>query len=123
MPRLVKNLVCLALLGLSGQLSWGFALLGPINEPYQVTVIGYGLGGDIGAPKNIGEEYRRNTPTIYYSFDANFLDYFGSNGVAAVETGIAVYNALPSASQMSSNLTEFPLQVTRENFLAETLSL
>ena len=38
------------------------------------------------APKNIGEEYRRNTPVMYYTFDANFLDYFGSNGVAAVDS-------------------------------------
>ena len=121
MPRLAKKLVCLTLLALSAQLSWGFVPLGPINEPYQVVVIGYNIGGDIGAPKNIGEEYRRNTPTLYYSFDENFLDYFGSNGVAAVENGISVYNSLTSFSQMSSNLTEFPLQVTRENYLAEAL--
>ena len=121
MPPFVKKLCCLVILTLGGQLSWGFALLGPINEPYQVPVIGYNIGGDIGAPKNIGEEYRRNTPVIYYSFDANFLDYFGSNGVAAIESGISVFNALTNVSRMSGNLNEFPLQVTRENYLAETL--
>jgi hypothetical protein len=123
MPRLVKKLACLSLLALSAPLSWGFALLGPINEPYQVVVIGYNIGGDIGAPKNIGEEYRRNTPVIYYSYDANFLDYFASNGVASVDSGIAVFNALTNMSQFSGNLAEFPLQVTRENFLAEALGL
>jgi len=123
MPSLVKKLACLAVLALGGQLSWGFALLGPINEPWQTVDIGYNIGGDLGAPKNIGEEYRRNTPTIYYSFDENFLDYFGSNGVAAVEAGIAVFNALPKVSEMSSNLVEFPTEVTRENYLAEALFL
>jgi hypothetical protein len=121
MPPFVKKLSCLIILAFAAQMSWGFALLGPINEAYQVNTIGYGLGGDIGAPKNIGEEYRRNTPVIYYSFDANFLDYFGSNGVVAVESGIAVFNALTNVSKMSPALTEFPLQVTRENFVAETL--
>ena len=23
----------------------------------------------------LGEEYRRNTPVMYYAYDANFLDY------------------------------------------------
>jgi hypothetical protein len=123
MPSSAKKLACLSLLLFTGQLSWGFALLGPINEPYQVGEIGYALGGDIGAPKNIGEEYRRNTPVLYYSYDANFLDYFGSNGVVAVDSGVGVFNSLPSMSQMSSNLVEFPTQTTRENYLAETLNL
>jgi hypothetical protein len=123
MPRLVKKLACLTLLVLSVHGAWGFSVLGPINEPYQVVVIGYNIAGDIGAPKDIGEEYRRNTPTIYYSFDENFLAYFGSNGVAAVESAIAIYNSLTNVSQMSSDLSEFPLQVTRENYLAETLLL
>jgi len=123
MHRLFKNLACLALFTLAGQVSWGFALLGPINEAYQVTTIGYGLGGDIGAPKNLGEEYRRNTPVMYYSFDANFLDYFGSNGVYAVEQAMVILNSVTNASKLSPNLTEYPLQATRENYVAEALGL
>ena len=55
----------LVLLLAGGQASFGFALLGPVNEAYQVGTIGYNLqvapavdlaneGGhfDIGAPKN-----------------------------------------------------------------------
>jgi hypothetical protein len=123
MPRLFKNLVCLALLTICGQVSWGFALLGPFNEPYQVNVIGYQLPGDIGAPKNLGEEYRRNTPVMYYAYDANFLDFFGSNGVAAVDSAIAILNNLTNVSKLSHDLAEFPLQATRENYLAEALGL
>lgn len=123
MPRFVKNLACLLLLASTAQLSWGFSLLGPFNEPYQVAEIGYQLPGDIGAPKNLGEEYRWNKPVLYYSYDANFLDYFGSNGVAAVDSAMAMLNSLTNVSKLSVQLNEYPLQATRENYLAEALSL
>src|SRR5271166_4006249 len=106
MLRLSKKLACLALLTLTGQWSWGFALLGPFNEAYQVGDIGYNLPGDIGAPKNLGEEYRRNTPVMYYACDANFTDYFGSNGVAAVDSAMAVLNAVTNVSLYSRELSE-----------------
>ena len=126
MVRSLTKLAALAMMVLYGQSSWGFALLGPNNEAYQVPEIGYNpLPRDSAptGPKNIGEQYRRNTPVMYYSFDANFLDYFGSNGVAAIDSAFAILNSLPRMSQLSSNLSEYPLQVTRENYLAETLSL
>jgi Putative Ig domain len=125
MPRIFKNLACLALLTLTGQVSWGFALLGPqsANEPWQVTTIGYFLPGDIGGPRNLGEEYRHNTPVMYYSYDANFLDYFASNGVVAVDSAIAILNGVTNVSKLSPNLNEYPVQATRENFLAESLGL
>jgi hypothetical protein len=126
MPRLLKKLACLALLAVSvltGERARAFALLGPFNEAYQVIVIGYQTPGDIGAPKNLGEEYRHNMPIMYYSFDANFLDYFGSNGVAAVDSAIAILNNLTNVSSFSHDLNEFPLQATRENYLAEALGL
>ena len=41
-----------------------FALLGPF-EAWQTPELGYNpLGTDIGAPKNLGEEYRWNVPVI-----------------------------------------------------------
>ena len=124
MPRFVKNLAFLVLLLLTGQSSWGFSLLGPF-EPYQVVTIGYGpdYAADLGGPKNIGEEYRRNTPVMYYSCDANFVDYFGSNGVAAVDQAMAILNAITNVSQLSPDLTEYPLQSLRENYVAEALFL
>ncbi len=123
MPQFLKNLAFLTLLVLSGQSSWGFALLGPINEPYQVPTIGYNVFGDIGGPKNLGEAYRRNTPVIYYSVDANFLDYFSSNGVFAVDSAVAILNGITNVSQLSGDLSEFPSQAERENYLAAALSL
>ena len=102
------------------QNSWGFALLGPLanlGDAWQTGVIGYGYAyadfgfpggpvylGDIGGPKNIGEEYRRNVPYIYYSYDANFLGFFGSNGVAAVDSAVAIMNSLTNADKMDLSL-------------------
>ena len=37
---------------------------------------------------NLGEEYRWNSPVLTYSYDETFLNYFGSNGVVAVEKAI-----------------------------------
>ena len=123
---LSKKLACLAVLALSGQLSWGFSLLGPNNETYQVPEIGYNpLPRDplLIAPKNLGEEYRRNMPVLYYAYDANFLDYFGSNGVAAIDSAVAILNGITNVSKFSPDLSEFPTQVTRENYVAQTLSI
>src|SRR5258706_580200 len=76
-----------------------FALYGPLTaEEWQQIVIGYREGADgdygvdIATPRNLGEEYRWNTPVLYYAFDSAFLDYFGSNGVAAVEQAFAILN-------------------------------
>ncbi len=100
-----------------------FSLLGPINEGYQVPEIGYGLPGDIGAPKNIGEEYRWNTPVVYYAFDQTFLDYFGTNGVKEVERSIALLNALTNTGFSALDLNQFPMEATRYNGRAAQLQL
>jgi len=121
---------CQRLVGTVLALGWAagthaFSLLGPVNEAWQVPNIGYNLANnaDIGAPKNLGEEYRWNLPVVYYAFDASFLDYFGSNGVAAVEQAIAVFNSLSNVSSYSQDLSEFPLEVSRVNYRAQALSL
>jgi hypothetical protein len=65
---------------------------------------------------DINEEYRWNVPVVTYAFDQSFLEYFGSNGVAAVEQAIGVVNELPPAS--SIDLTNFPLGSRLFNQLA-----
>jgi len=101
----------------------GFSLLGPANETYQVPDIAFDLPGDIGAPKNLGEAYRWNTPVIYYACDENFVNYFGAEGVAAIDSAFAVFNQLTNVSAYSPGLTEFPLESMRVNYQAEALSL
>ncbi|MCU0782831.1 MAG: Ig domain-containing protein [Verrucomicrobia bacterium] len=123
MLRLLKQCWWLVVLATGTTTAPAFSLLGPVNEPYQVPVIGYDLPGDIGAPKNLGEEYRWNKPTLYYAFDQNFLDFFGSNGVLAVEQAIGIYNGLTNVSQYSSDLSEFPMESRRFNFRAQAMTL
>lgn len=95
-----------------------FSLNGP-QEAYQVPTIGYLADG----PKNLGEEYRMNRPVLYYAANANFLDYFGSNGLYAVESAFSLLNGLTNVSSYTSNLTDIPLETMRENFQAQALGL
>src|SRR5882724_699377 len=97
--------------------SFGFSLLGPYAD-WMRSTNGYHKFGDIGGPMDIGQGYRWNVPVVTYAFDQSFVDFFGSNGVAAVEGAIAILNGLPSASAV--NLTNFPLQVIRQNYLAQS---
>ena len=108
------------------QSSWAYSTAGPIGnagDVWQTPAIGYGLGGDINAPKNIGEEYRRNTPVMFWTVDANFLGYFGSNGVVALRNTFTVLNALTNVDNYSRSLSEFPLESRHQNYTAQTLGL
>jgi hypothetical protein len=136
LPRnLLKRLAVLVVWVASVQLSHGFALLGPF-EPYQGAAIGYQQiyvqyltpGGptslqDLGGPHQLGEEFRRNLPMLTYAFDEGFYQFFGSNGVAAVDQAFAIMNSLTNVSQYSRDLSEFPLQAQRINYLAQSLAL
>jgi hypothetical protein len=93
-----------------------FSLLGPYADWMQRTN-GYRQAGDIGGPMDIHEEYRWTVPVVTYAFDKSFVDFFGSNGVAAVEQAIQIINDLPPASQIE--LTNYPTEVTHVNYAAE----
>jgi hypothetical protein len=123
MLQLMKRLFWIGLLAAVGDSAWGFSLLGPVNEAYQVPTIGYNLAGDIGAPKNLSEEYRRNTPVMFYGFDATFLDYFGSNGVYAVNQAFSIFNGLNPMSTYSADLSEVPLRAQNKNYAAQAMFL
>src|SRR5260221_166692 len=123
MLRILKRSLWAGCLAAGLQVSLGFSLIGPFNEAYQVPTIGYNLPGDIGGPKNLGEEYRRNTPVLYYAADANFWDYFGTNGVSSADEAFAVFNNLTNVSKYSGDLSEFPFNTTRNNGTAQALSL
>lgn len=98
----------------------GFSLLGPYADWMQETN-GYRQGGDIGGAVNIGEGYRWNVPIVTYGFDQSFLDYFGTNGVMAVENAIQILNDLPSASEI--NLNDYPANTRGANLLATAENL
>jgi hypothetical protein len=69
--------------------------------------IDYGGTTDLGASKNLGDEYRLNTPTITYAIDASFYDYFGVKGAKAIDDAMAIMNRIPAASRTSADLSEF----------------
>src|SRR5579871_819872 len=111
--------------------SFGFSLMGP-NDTFQTIAIGYDQAG-VGGPMNISEGYRVNIPILYYAFDNSFLEYFGTNGVTAVENAIQILNAVPPASQIVLGVNGDPnVYVNGQpapvlskglNFQAQTLTL
>ena len=105
----------LSLLLLSATRTEAFSLLGPY-ESWMTLTNGFQLVGEIGGPMNLGEEYRWNVPVLTYAFDPSFIDFFGSNGVAAVESAIQILNDLPPASQLDPNT--YPLNTTTANYVA-----
>src|SRR5262245_23466652 len=96
-----------------------FSLLGPYADWMQQSN-SFRLN-DIGGPMNLGEEYRWNVPVLTYAFDQSFLDYFGTNGVAAVESAIGILNNLPPASQI--NPSNYPFYAGDYHFAAEAQQL
>ncbi|MBI3850121.1 MAG: putative Ig domain-containing protein [Verrucomicrobia bacterium] len=135
MWQLLKRSLLVLLLAAGAQSAWAFSLLGNFDDwqvnqlAYQTGFIGFNDGpvnyGDVpvGGPMNLGEEFRWNIPIINYAFDQNFLDYFGSNGVYAIEEAIAILNNVSNISSYSSALNEVPLEATRLNFRASALGL
>lgn len=97
-----------------------FSLLGPYQD-WMTPTVGLRQPDDIGGPMNLGEEYRWNVPVLTYSFDQNFLDYFGSEGTAAVESAMSVLNSLPAASTVDPN--SYPQEVTGINYAAQAQGL
>ncbi len=112
-----------------------YGLGGPIGnggDAWQVATIGYDLAGDLNAPKNLGEEYRRNTPVMFYTYDQNFADYFGSSGIAAVDDAFTLLNTTFTNSAQgpvrgldgySAALSEFPLESRHINYQAQALGI
>lgn len=85
-----------------------------------VTVPDY-KPGDVGGPMCISNGYRWNVPVVTYGFDQSFLDFFGTNGVAAVEGAIQILNDLPPSSSVV--LTNYPNESQMINYDAQAQSL
>src|ERR1017187_7866660 len=146
MRQMIKKVLWIAGLVFGLQTVWAFSLLGPVGnggDAWQLPLIGYNplaqaaappffIDSLLAGPKNLGEEYRRNTPVMYYAANADFLDYFGSNGVAALDDAYAILNnvftntpavAANGLDAYSAGLTEFPLNSIEENYQAQGLGL
>jgi hypothetical protein len=110
-----------------------FSVFGPA-ETWQTTTLDYlsryyypapdeGSGDiELGGTKNFGEGSRLNTPIITYGYDISFLTFFGQKGVNAVDSAMAVLNALPAAS--AANLSQFLMQGNQPiNYTAQALQV
>ena len=104
-----------------------FSFWGP-KEGYQIEAVGYSplvivdhplsfsfqyVPDFAYAPHNLAEEYRWNVPVLFYTYDPTFVDYFGSNGVRAVDGAATILNAVPKASEIS--VDDFPIDEARFN--------
>src|SRR5689334_14685057 len=117
MRRFLQCLGLVLVLSAAVRQGAGFALLGP-TPAWQTTTIGYvdflGLPNDpSGGPMNLGEGYRWNIPTIYYTYTPDFLHYFGSRGADEIDKAIKILNDLPSMDTVT--VDNFPLQTQRIN--------
>src|ERR1044071_3663971 len=140
MLRLLKTGLWMAVIALGVQSAWGFALIGPTSlDPWQVPSIGFNPIGNSSfsavapgfvpvlndrlpsGPKDIGLEYRRNIPVLFYSYDESFSGFFGSNGMAAIDQAFGVFNNLTDVSAYSSDLSEFPLPVAEATYQAQAV--
>lgn len=115
-----KQICGLAVLALGLQQSRAFSLIGPF-ESFQVAVMTYRVGGDLGGPHNVAEEFRRNTPVMYYAMDSNFLDYYGPNGSNAIYQAFSIMNALTNVSSL--DLSQYPNEAQGVNYQAQALEL
>jgi len=102
-----------------------FSIIGPL-EPWMSSPNGFNplpYDGLPEGPKQIGDEFRRNTPVMYWACDETFLDYFGSNGLYAVQQAFSAFNSVGKLSSYSLDLSEWPLESQRHNFAAQALNL
>ncbi len=121
-PRMLAVAVMVELTVLSG---FAFSLNGP-TAPWQTARLGYqppaaswSIPGS--GPMMIGEEYRWNVPTLYYSFTGDFLKFFGEKGSQEIERAAAMMNSIPAAA--SINPDDYPLTSMRVNSRASALGL
>ena len=119
LPRLILGAL---LMNLSVPSAHAFTFLGPFKS-WMTRDIGYNNLTDIGGPLLPSEGFRWNTPTVYYAFDRSFIEFFGSNGVAAVDAAMKVFNDLPEAGSFSPGLTEYPLNTRQINYRASSIGL
>ncbi len=125
--------------------AWAFTIWGPL-ETFQTAGLSYGtryyyspnvsgLNQDLsvpgnvpyveqGGPKNYGEGSRLNSAIITYGYDYTFLNFYGTEGVKAVDAAFAILNRLPTVSGASADLSEFVTEGNQQiNYTARALSM
>ena len=90
----LKALLTVAALFVGGSNVFGFVMIGPVMAAEQQSAngISYNITDDLGGPKDIKNFYRWNKPYLTYSFDTSFVQYFGIDGMEAVNEAFEVIN-------------------------------
>lgn len=126
MRKLTLNLYLMAGLLLAPSV-FAYVPGGPIGnggDAWQTPPIDYGVPGDLlDAPKTIGQEYRRITPKVYYTYDDNFLGFFGTAGATNIDAAFAILNQVSNVDSYTPNLIEWPTQTKEINYSASALGL
>ena len=90
----LKALLTVAALFVGGSNVFGFVMIGPVMAAEQQSGngISFNITDDLGGPKDIKNFYRWNKPYLTYSFDTSFVQYFGIDGMEAVNEAFEVIN-------------------------------
>lgn len=127
--RSKKQLILGLMAGLGlAQGAMAFSVWGPL-EAWQTPALDYGTRyyyGEVenGGTKILGAGSRVAVPVITYGFDYTFTEFFGEEGVKAVDQAMAILNGLPNASAASAGLNEFVEQGNQQiNYTAQALQL
>ena len=78
--------------------SQAFVMLGPVAAEEQTLTFGgtpvssANISDDLGGPKQLDEFYRWNTPDLTYGFDQSFVQFFGQEGINAVDDAMRAIN-------------------------------
>jgi len=116
----MKSFQAVAVAALTCASAQAFSLNAPAAA-WMTADLGYLKPGDFGGPSTLGEAYRINQPVVVYGFDQTFVEFFGQEGINAVEAAMKILNDLPAASVV--NPADFPPSTTRVNHTARRLRL
>ena len=120
MNSTMKSFQAVAVAALTCASAQAFSLNSP-PAAWMTVDMGYLKDGDFGGVTTPGEAYRMNQPAVVYGFDQSFVEFFGQEGINAVDSAMKIFNDLPAASVLDP--ATFPTSTARINHTARRLRL
>jgi hypothetical protein len=120
MNSTMKSFQAIAVAALTCASANAFSLNSPAAS-WMTADLGYLKAGDFGGVTTPGEAYRINQPVVVYGFDQSFVEFFGQEGINAVEAAIKILNDVPAASVVDP--ANYPVSTSRINHTARRLRL
>ena len=89
----IKILIASIILLTGSTGTFGFVMTGPmVAGQLAGGGVNFNITDDLGGPKELKQFFRWNMPYLTYSFDLSFVQYFGIEGMAAVDEAFRVVN-------------------------------